>query len=203
MKQKKITCQLASKFFTIVLLLIGLGIGLVLINVLVHLFAWVGWINAIPTFIAGEFLATFGTLGFSISDLISEIGGQHLIPIYVGTIELILMGGIFSIVYQLRKIFNNVEQKKLFFSVENGKSFEKIMKLTVGFGFTYILVHLVFGLVLLIYLLDVTLNTQGEFWITVNFSELFTLVLLVALLQGFCVLFKRGLELQEEYNGFV
>jgi len=185
------------------LALIGLGIGFVLVNVLVHLFAWVGWINAIPTFMEGEFLATFGALGFPISDIISEIEGQHLIPIYVGTIELILMVGIFSIVYQLRKIFNNAEQKKLFFSTENGKFFEKIMKLTVGFGFTYILVQSVFGFVLWTHLLDVTLNTQGEFWLTIFFSEWFTLAILVALLQGFCVLFKRGLELQKEHNEFV
>jgi len=203
MKSKKLNRRRVLQFYTIMLIVVGLGICLILSNVLVHLFALVGWINTVPTFMEGEFFATFGTLSFSVSDLIAEVGGQYLIPIYTGTIGLILMVGIFCILYQLRKIFINLEQKKLFFTTENEKSFKQIMKLTASFGFAYILFQMILGSVLWGYLLDATMEVQGEFWMTFNYSEWIVLALLMSTLQGFYVIFKRGIELQQEQDDFI
>jgi len=203
MKSKKLNRQRVSQFYTLMLVVVGLGIGFVLSNTLVHFLTWIGWINTLPTFMEVDFFATFGTLSFSVSDLIIEIGGQYLIPVYTGIIWLILLIGTLCTLLQLRKIFNNIEQKKLFFTTENEKSFGKIMKITAGFGFAYISFQMILGSVLWGYLLDATMEVQGEFWMTFNFSEWIALALLMSTLQGFYVIFKRGIELQQEQDDFI
>jgi len=200
--KEKLGNKKASIGFMLILIFIGIGIARQLKYILQHLFVWLGWLSPFA-WMENELFANIGTFAFPISDLLSEIGGEHLIPIYQGTYMLVFLVGLFCVTSLLRKIFVDIEQRNEFFTIENKKRFEKMSHLTLHFGLGYIVVQILFGLIIWGQTLDIMMDRYAQAIMLIDYFQWFILFLIIVVLNGFVKIFKHGMKIKEENDAIV
>jgi len=165
-----------------------------------------GWIPM--TDMAFEFgmITTFGILAFPVESLI-EPTHQLLVYLYTSIYSFPIYIGAIYVVWQLRKIFVNLNRYNELFTGQNELRFKKIGYAVSIIFISYLILRTFIGNMLITYFRDtirfVSYNGYEVEFSTIDFNALLFSFIIFGALSGFLILFRKGVELKEDNDSIV
>jgi len=151
-------------------------------------------------------ITTFGVLAFPVESLI-EPTHQSLVNLYTSIYFFPIYIGAIYVVWQLRKIFMNLNRYNELFTSKNELRFKKISYAVSIVFISYLVLRTFIGNMLITYFSDiirfVSYDGYEVEFSTIDFNAVLFSFIIFGALSGFLTLFRKGVELKDDNDSIV